>query len=171
MRILLQGMGIDRAQAREWVAAFASWLTKLVRNSHAQGCEVRRPDQRDAQQDNQGRARRNRVTRPRNVPKLEGWLTRVARKRPAKAADILLRTLECRVPKLGRPLTGPGGAPLMPTTKQQADLAGLNGAERQQRSLARAILFHVAILKDLEANRPEAMAEAGRIAEQRKQSE
>lgn len=47
----------------------------------------------------------------RNVGKLEGWLTRVAKKQPAKAADIFLRALEYHIPKLGRTEhTGKDGA-------------------------------------------------------------
>jgi len=37
-----------------------------------------------------------------NVPKINGWLDRVARKNPAKATDLLLRVLEYHIPKLTR---------------------------------------------------------------------
>jgi hypothetical protein len=38
----------------------------------------------------------------RNVAKLEGWLNRVARKHPEKAADIFLRAIEYHIPRLAR---------------------------------------------------------------------
>lgn len=48
-----------------------------------------------------------------NVDSLEGWLKRVARKNPAKAADIFLRTVEYHIPKLHRSeVTGLGGGPV-----------------------------------------------------------
>jgi hypothetical protein len=37
-----------------------------------------------------------------NVSRLEGWLDAVAKKDPAKAADIFLRVLEYHIPRLAR---------------------------------------------------------------------
>lgn len=37
-----------------------------------------------------------------NVHRLEGWLTRIGRKDPGRAADIFLRMLEYHIPKLTR---------------------------------------------------------------------
>lgn len=49
----------------------------------------------------------------RNVVNFEKWLTRTARKNPAKAADLFLAAIEYHIPKLSRAeLTGEGGKPL-----------------------------------------------------------
>ena len=37
-----------------------------------------------------------------NVGKLQGWLDRIAKKEPARAADLFVRVLEYHVPKLSR---------------------------------------------------------------------
>lgn len=48
-----------------------------------------------------------------NIGKLEQWLERTAKKRPAQAADLLLRALEYHIPKLARTeLTGKDGKDL-----------------------------------------------------------
>jgi hypothetical protein len=48
-----------------------------------------------------------------NIGKLEGWLQRIAMSDPAKAADILLRTIEYHIPKLARTeVSGLDGGPI-----------------------------------------------------------
>jgi hypothetical protein len=42
------------------------------------------------------------VVASKNVDKIEGWLTRIGRKNPAKAMDLFLRMLEYHIPKLTR---------------------------------------------------------------------
>ncbi len=101
-----------------------------------------------------------------NVVKLEGWLTRVARKNPAKAADILLRAMEYHIPKLGRSeITGKDGGPLDIAHQNQHEhaKAGLLGPESQKTAIAREVLFTLAQLKDLESRHPEALEEALRM--------
>lgn len=49
----------------------------------------------------------------RNIAKLENWMRRVARRDPARAADIFLRMIEYHVPKLARTeMTGADGEEL-----------------------------------------------------------
>jgi hypothetical protein len=49
----------------------------------------------------------------RNVPKIEEWVTQVAKEDPARAAEITLRAIEYHIPKLGRTeLTGADGEKL-----------------------------------------------------------
>ena len=49
----------------------------------------------------------------RNVAQLECWLIRVAKRDPAKAADLLLKAIEYHIPKLARSeVTGKDGLPL-----------------------------------------------------------
>jgi len=49
----------------------------------------------------------------RNASKLEEWISRVAKKDPAKAADLMIRIFEYHIPKLARTeLTGASGGPL-----------------------------------------------------------
>ena len=49
----------------------------------------------------------------RNIVKFEGWLKRVARRDPARAADLFLKAIEYHIPKQARTeLTGKDGAPL-----------------------------------------------------------
>ncbi len=49
----------------------------------------------------------------RHVGKLEGWITLVAKKDPAKAADLFLRMIEYHIPKQARTeITGKDGDPL-----------------------------------------------------------
>ena len=49
----------------------------------------------------------------RNAKKFEGWLTRVAKEDPGKAADLFLKAIEYHIPKLQRSeVTGKDGDPI-----------------------------------------------------------
>ena len=101
-----------------------------------------------------------------NITKLDLWLTRVSKRTPAKAADILLRTLEYHIPKLGRSeITGKNGEPV----EVRSNALGLDlipGENPLVVRKAREVLFLVASLKHIEQCEPDVMKLAAKLLKQ-----